>query len=138
PWARQTEYATLEPITRADCQELHARVFVPERMVVAVYGDFKSADMKQLLTARFGDWKKSGSAKPELPPTPKSVTPRLYFASKEDVTQSGVVVAQPGSRADDPDYAALQVLEQGLGGGFSSRMFSVIRTARGLAYATGA
>ena len=33
---------------------------------------------------------------------------------------------------------AVEVLEQGLGGGFSSRMFSYIRTARGLAYATGA
>jgi zinc protease len=32
----------------------------------------------------------------------------------------------------------MDVLEQGLGGGFSSRLFSVIRTQRGLAYAAGA
>jgi zinc protease len=138
PWARTPEYATIEPLAPADCRKLHASVFVPERMIVAIYGDFQTATMKQLLTAKFGDWKKSGSARPELPPTPKSVTPKLFFAPKEDVTQSGVIVSQPGSRADDPDYAALQVLEQGLGGGFSSRMFSYIRTARGLAYATGA
>lgn len=138
PWARIPEYATIEPITQADCQKLHGSVFVPERMVVAVYGDFQAAAMKKLLLAKFGDWKKSGNPKPVLPPTPTSVSPKLYFAPKEDVTQSGVIVSQPGSRADDPDYAAMQVLEQGLGGGFSSRMFSYIRTARGLAYATGA
>lgn len=138
PWARTPEYATVEPIARADCQKLHARMFVPEQMIVAVYGDFRSADMKKLLTAKLADWAKSGTAKPVLPPTPKSVEPKLMYAPKEDVTQSGVVVVQPGSRADDPDYASLQVLEQGLGGGFSSRMFSTIRTARGLAYATGA
>ena len=138
PWARVPEYATIEPIVQSDCKKLHASVFVPERMVVAVYGDFKAADMRKLLLAKFGDWKKSGNPKPVLPPTPKSVTPKLFFAPKDDVTQSGIIVSQPGSRADDPDYAAMQVLEQGLGGGFSSRMFSYIRTARGLAYATGA
>lgn len=138
PWARMAEYATVEPISAADCRTMHTQVFVPERMVIAVYGDFRAADMKKLLLARWGDWKRSGTPKPVLPPTPKSVTPRIVFAAKEDVTQSGVIVAQPGSRADDPDYAAMQVLEQGLGGGFSSRMFSYIRTARGLAYSTGA
>ncbi len=138
PWARSPEYATVEPISASDCRELHGKVFVPERMVVAVYGDFKSADMKKLLLARFGGWKRSGTAAPVLPPTPTKVTPRLVYAPKDDVTQTGIVVAQPGLRADDPDYAAMQVLEQGLGGGFSSRMFSRIRTQRGLAYGTGA
>lgn len=138
PWAVQPEYATVEPISREDCLALHARVFVPERMIVAIYGDFRSADMKKLLLARFGDWKKSGTPRPVMPPTPDSVEPKIWYAPKEDVTQSGIVVAQPGSRADDPDYAALQVLEQGLGGGFSSRMVMKIRTQRGLAYAAGA
>lgn len=138
PWAQQQEYATVEAITPADLEKLHDQVFVPERAVLAVYGDFKSADMKKLLTARFGDWSKSGTPAPVLPPVPTKVTPKLYYAPKTDVTQSGVVVAQMGSLARDPDYAAMQVLEQGLGGGFSSRMFQLIRTKRGLAYATGA
>lgn len=138
PWGMQPEYATIEPIGKDDCRALHAKVFVPERMIVAVYGDFRMAEMKKLLLAKFGDWKRSGTAAPALPPMPTSVTPKLYFAPKEDVTQSGIVVAQVGSRASDPDYASLQVLEQGLGGGFSSRMFSHIRTQRGLAYAAGA
>lgn len=138
PWSRQPEYATVEPIAAKDCRTLHAAVFAPERMVLAVYGDFKTADMKKLLLANWADWAKSGTPKPVLPPKPTTVSPKLFFAPKDDVTQSGVIMAQPGSLASDPDYAALQVLEQGLGGGFASRMFSYIRTARGLAYATGA
>ena len=138
PWAQQPEYATIEPISHEDCAKLHAKVFVPERMIVAIYGDFRSADMKKLMVAKFGDWKKSGTPKPVLPATPVAVEPKIFFAPKEDVTQSGIVLAQPGSRADDPDYAALQVLEMGLGGGFSSRMVQHIRTQCGLAYAAGA
>ncbi|MEO5987962.1 MAG: pitrilysin family protein [Candidatus Eisenbacteria bacterium] len=138
PWARQPEYATIEAIAPADLESLHEKVFVPERAVFAIYGDFKSADMKKLLTARFGDWTKSGTPTPVLPPVPTSVKPKLFYAPKLDVTQSGIIVAQIGSKANDPDYAAMQVLEQGLGGGFSSRMFNRIRTQRGLAYGTGA
>jgi zinc protease len=138
PWARLAEYATIEPITREDCAALHAKVFVPERAVLAVYGDFRSADMRRLLTAAFGDWKRSGTPAPALPPEPAPPASRLVFAPKEDVTQAGLVLAQPGHRADDPDYAAMQVFEQALGGGFASRLFNRIRTERGLAYAAGA
>lgn len=138
PWARQPEYATIEAISPADLEALHGKVFVPERAIFAVYGDFKSADMKKLLAAKFGDWTKSGTPKPTLPPVPKTVQSKLFYAPKLDVTQSGIIVAQMGSLASDPDYAAMQVLEQGLGGGFSSRMFNRIRTQRGLAYGTGA
>jgi zinc protease len=137
PYSRKPEYATVEAITAADCRKLHEAVFVPNRMILAVYGDFKSAAMKKLLTAAFGEWKKSTSATPIPGPTAPTPTPHLVFAAKEDVTQSGLVLAEPGSRADDPDYAAMQVFEQALGGGFQSRLFGRIRTQRGLAYAAG-
>ncbi|MFI5370453.1 MAG: M16 family metallopeptidase [Candidatus Eisenbacteria bacterium] len=137
PYARKPEYATVEAITRADCVKLHDAVFVPNRMIVAVYGDFKSAEMKKLLSASLGSWAKSATPAPVLGPDPKPQTARLVFAPKEDVTQSGLVLCEPGSRADDPDYAAMQVFEQALGGGFQSRLFSRIRTQRGLAYAAG-
>ena len=38
---------------------------------------------------------------------------------------------------DNPDYPAMALLNEILGGGFSSRLFNEIRTKRGLAYATG-
>lgn len=138
PWARTPEYVTVESITRDDCARLHGRVFVPERLVLAVYGDFRAADMKRLLKASFGDWKRSGTPAPALPPPPAAPAPRLVFAPKDDVTQTGIVLAQLGHRADDPDYAAMQVFEQALGGGFASRLVDRIRSQRGLAYTAGA
>lgn len=138
PYARTPEYATVEAITRADVAELHGRVFEPSRMVIAVYGDFKTADMKKLLAAKFGDWKGAGVALPPLPPPAADAKPRLVFAPKEDVTQSGIIVSHLGFRADDPDYPAMDVLQTALGGGFQSRLVNKIRTERGLAYATGA
>jgi zinc protease len=138
PFARKPEYATIEAIRREDCVKLHDQVYDPGRMVLAVYGDFRSADMKQLLTATLGDWKGAGGPAPELPPPPPPGKARLVFAPKEDVTQSGLVLTHPGFRADDPDYPAMDVYQTALGGGFQSRLVNRIRTERGLAYGTGA
>ena len=138
PFARKPEYATVEAIRREDCIKLHGQVYEPSRMVLAVYGDFKSADMKQLLAASLGDWKGAGGPAPVLPPPPVAGRARLLFAPKEDVTQSGLVLTHPGFRADDPDYPAMDVFQTALGGGFQSRLVNRIRTERGLAYGTGA
>jgi len=138
PYARVPEYATVEAVTRNDCVKLHAQCFAPNRTVVVVYGDFDRAAMKKLLAANFGDWKKDERALPAPPAVAERGAKRVMFAPKDDVTQSGIVLTHPGHRADNPDYADMQVLEQALGGGFQSRLFNKIRTIRGLAYATGA
>ena len=137
-WARQPEYATVEAVTAEDCAGLYRKAFEPSRMVLAVYGDFSSADMKKRLERELGAWKGNGGAAPALPPTPAETRARLVFAPKEDVTQSGIILSNPGFRADDPDYPAMDVLQTALGGGFQSRLVNRIRTERGLAYATGA
>ncbi|HTS72065.1 MAG TPA: insulinase family protein, partial [Terriglobia bacterium] len=42
-----------------------------------------------------------------------------------------------GTRRDNPDYYAIDVFNEFFGGGFSSRLFSNIRSKKGLAYAVG-
>ena len=137
PWARSAEHATVDAIGREDCRRLHARVFVPERMVIAVYGDFRAADMKRRLLAAFGGWKHSGTPAPVLPAAGAQGPRRLFFAPKDDVTQSELLVVGLGHRVDEPDHAAMDVVEQALGGGSQSRLNRHIRAQRGLAYSTG-
>jgi zinc protease len=138
PYGRQTEYATIEAITREDLIRFHEEFIQPDRMILSVYGDFETARIKPLLSKIFTSWAKS--TKP-LPPDPV-VSPKspsgVYLANKPDATNSIVVLGQVGIRIDDPDFPALAVLNQVIGGGFSSRLMNEIRTKRGLAYATGA
>jgi len=136
-WARYPEYATVEAVTRADCIALQRKIYDPSRMVVAVYGDFDANEMGRLLAAKLGDWKPSGVPLPPNPPVPTDAKPRVVFAPKDDATQSGIIVAHTGFRADDPDYPAMDVYATALGGGFQSRLVNRIRSQRGLAYATG-
>ena len=138
PEGRTTEYATVEAIQRDDLVKCHAQAFQPNRMFLTVYGDFKSADMKKLLATTLADWKGSGGIAPKIPEPVASTTKRLVFAPKDDVTQAGIVLAEPGFKMLEPDYPEMDILEQALGGGFQSRLFNIIRTQRGLAYAAGA
>jgi zinc protease len=43
-------------------------------------------------------------------------------------------MAHLGIETRNPDYFAVQVMNEVLGGGFSSRMFSNVRSKQGLAY----
>ncbi|MBK8229875.1 MAG: insulinase family protein [Candidatus Eisenbacteria bacterium] len=137
PYARTTEYATINAITRQDLVDFHAKYFHPDRVALTVYGDFQSAEMKKILAAAFGDWPRSTEPLPPPPEVKPSDVAGTYLVAKEDMTNSGVVLIQEGIRMDHPDYPALQVMNEVLGGGFSSRLFNEIRTKRGLAYATG-
>ena len=138
PYARNTEYATIAAIQQSDLAAFHKLSFVPNRMIFAVYGDFESAAMKQQIEAAFGSWARDDSPTPEMPPMPGLGEPRVVYAPKDDATNTGIVVGHVGFKADAPDAADMEVCQNALGGGFQSRLFNIIRTQRGLAYATGA
>ncbi|HEY2954210.1 MAG TPA: pitrilysin family protein [Candidatus Eisenbacteria bacterium] len=138
PYARIPEYATVEAITRADCVKMHRQCFVPNRTILVIYGDFEPEAISRLVASGFRDWKRDDAAPPALPAPPARGKARVVFAPKEDVTQSAVVLAQLGFKADSPDYADMEVLERALGSSWQSRLFNKVRTQRGLAYATGA
>ena len=138
PWTQTAEHATVDAVQPEDCRRLHAQVFVPERLVIAVYGDFDTQKMSGRLTRAFADWKRSGTPTPAIPPLPAHAQHKLFFAAKDDVTQSVLLLADLGHVVRDPDDAAMDVAVQALGGGGQSRLNRHIRTERGLAYSTGA
>src|SRR5262249_42568860 len=95
-----------------------------------------SATMEARLRKLFADWPKGPvTAAPEVPVTPPHAG--VYFVAKDDVNQSEIRMIAGGIRRDDPDYYAVEVMNQILSGGFASRLFSDLRTKAGLAYAVG-
>ncbi|HEV2720527.1 MAG TPA: pitrilysin family protein [Thermoanaerobaculia bacterium] len=137
PMARLSEYATIASITRDDLVAFHDRFVVPNNMIVAVAGDFDSASMERRLRDAFGSWPRGTPvAAPAIPV--HRAKPGVYFVEKDDVTQSAVLlISGQGTLFSDPDFAAVQVLNQIISGGFSGRLMNDIRSKRGLAYSVG-
>ena len=134
PYSRVSEYYTIKAVTRDDLVAWHHAHVHPNHIILGVVGDFDSKQMEAKLRAAFGSWPKG----PDMPKTaiefnhPK---PGIYFAAKDDVNQSAIFMVDLGITRDNPDYYAVEVMNQVLGGGFSSRLFSNVRSKKGLAYA---
>ncbi len=135
PYARDIEYATLDAIDRADVLAFHERYVTPNATLMAVSGDFDASEMAATLRSTFGQWKRGAAV--QAPPAPTFQSgPGLYFIPKDDVNQSTILIGHPGEiRLDSPDYPAVRVMNEVLGGGFASRLFQTVRTDLGLAYA---
>jgi zinc protease len=136
PYAREAEYATVAAVTRQDLIDWHKSHVSPNNIILGIVGDFNSAAMEAKLREAFGKWEKVPAAKsPEIQFEPAK--PGYYLISKSDVNQSNIRMVELGIRRDNPDYFATQVFNEAFGGGFSSRLFKNIRTAKGLAYGVG-
>jgi predicted Zn-dependent peptidase len=134
PLTRNTEYATIAAITRDDLVAWHKKYYQPNSILLGVVGDFKSSEMKQKLEAALGDWAAGPEFKAPEVPFRKEPAPGYYFIEKSDVNQANIVLGHLGIETKNPDYFAVQVMNEVLGGGFASRLFSNVRSKKGLAY----
>jgi zinc protease len=136
PYAREVEYATLADVKLSDLTAWHDRTVVPNNMIVAVSGDFNSAEMEQKLRRAFEPLA-AGATIPM--PTGDFHDPKsgVYFVNKPDVNQSNVYIVGLGTERNNPDYYALSVMNEIFSGGFGSRLFQSVRTRLGLAYSVG-
>lgn len=136
PYARQTEYATVAAVTRDDLVAWHKATVHPNNVVLGVTGDFDSRTMEAALRKALASWPR-GPAAPRAPEAVPAAKPGVYFVQKDDVTQSQIRMVHGGIRRDNPDYFAVEVMNEVFGGGFSARLFSSIRSKKGLAYSVG-
>jgi zinc protease len=135
PYTRQPELATIGAVTLDDLNAWHDRT-IGGKLIVAIGGDFDPVAMEAKLRKAFD------SLPPAKPTPPRhdvfaGPTPRVSFINKEDVNQSNVEIVGLGTDRHNPDVPKLALMNDILGGGFSSRLIQKVRTELGLAYAVG-
>ncbi len=138
PYARVPEYATIDSITRDDLVAFHKKYYQPQNVMLGAWGDFKSDDMRARIEKAFGSWPRGDTPTPAVPEVDAAGGARragFYAINKDDMSQSWVIMGMIGGKRNDPDYYPLEVMNDILGGGFSSRLFSNVRSDQGLAYA---
>jgi len=97
--------------------------------------DYRSAKAKASVEKALAAWTKAGD-KPsfDYPKLPELQTAKIYLVDKPGSAQSVVNIGLPGPPRNTPDYFALQVLNQILGGQFQSRLNANIREQKGYSY----
>ena len=137
-WAcRYTTAASVNAITAEDLRAYHHRWIHPGSFVVAVSGDFERGAMIAQLEELFGNWPFQGEKPPAIPTNIVMAAPGIYIVNK-DVNQGRVGVLLPGVLRSNPDFLAIEVMNDILGGGgFTSRIMNRVRSDEGLAYGAG-
>jgi zinc protease len=137
------EDGTLEAvrgITPEDLRAFHARYYRPSISILAVVGDIAATTAFEQAEKYFGTWVES--QKPPsaaLPSSPVSrqgepSAPQVVAIDKPDAVQTEIRIGNQGAPRASPDYYALSVANQILGGPASNRLFRALRTRQGLTY----
>ena len=134
PYARTTEYETIGNISRDDMITFHKKYFHPNTMIMGVIGDFNTDEMVENIEEALGTWQKTTVDIPPKPTIQYEFKPGVFLVDKKDAVQTNLILGHIGGTRDNPDYFAITVMNSILGGGFTSRLFSRVRTQEGLAY----
>lgn len=123
---------SVPPISLAQLRAFHAKAYAAGNVVIALVGDLSRSDA-EAIAAQISAALPKGPALAKIPqPTePQASIGHIEYPS----SQTSLLLAQLGIDRDDPDYAALSLGNQILGGGgFGTRLMSEVREKRGLTY----
>jgi len=134
---RRSTATSVESISANDMRALLAQVLVQGNLVLAISGDIDSKNMAKQLKPYLAKFPK-GKRQAEPPRDWRSDAPGLYGVQKDGVNQTRVSLGYLGLEKGSPDQAAVDVMNDVLGGGgFTSRITSRVRSDEGLAYSAG-
>ncbi|MHB8769707.1 MAG: M16 family metallopeptidase [Syntrophales bacterium] len=136
PRGRLASQASIARIQRDDLLRFHSACYHPERIMITVSGDIAREDAEAIIRRYFGAW----TAPPGIVAEPGIPLPQrggMYVLQKE-IPQSVVIFGWLAPSKTDKRFFPFELIDFTIGGGgFGSRIFQEIRTARGLAYSAG-
>ncbi|MGH9723803.1 MAG: M16 family metallopeptidase, partial [Candidatus Acidiferrales bacterium] len=125
---------SIAKVTVADLKQFHDQHYVPSNAIFGATGDFQTAEMRAQIEKYFGAW--SGAPDPAfaLPAEPAPQPAKITLVDRPGSVQTFIVAGDRGIRRTDPEYYALEVMNQILGGGPQARLFLDLREVHGYTY----
>lgn len=136
PYARPTggDEKSLAAITRADVENFYKTHYAPSNTILAVVGDFSTAEMERMLTERFGAWPAKTAPAVKLTDAPSVTGKKLLLVDKPDSTQTFFYIGNVGVPRTVEERAFIEVVNTLFGGRFTSMLNSELRIKSGLTY----
>jgi zinc protease len=125
---------SLVRIRREGIVKFHEANYAPGNTILAVAGDFSTAEMKKTIEAAFGGWSGRSAAPAAVAASPAVKGRRLLLVDKPDSTQTFFAIGNVGVARTDPDRVAIRVVNTIFGGRFTSMLNEELRVKSGLTY----
>lgn len=120
-------------ISRDDMLGFWEHGYVPGNSALAIAGDITEEQARSIAEKYFGTWKGS-AAIPKPPSADRALRRTVYIVNKESAPQTSLRIAGIGLARSNPDFAASEIMNNGLGGIFSSRLNMNLREKHGYTY----
>ena len=125
--------AATKAATRDDLVQMWKQGYQPGNSALVLSGDLTAAEARALAEEYFGKW--TGSAGRYQPPAVDNKVSRgVYIVDKPGAAQTFVLVGTPGVPRTTEDYVPLEVMNNILGGLYSSRINVNLREDHGYTY----
>jgi zinc protease len=125
--------ASNRALMRDDFEAFWRQHFVPSNAALVVSGQITTAELRPLVEKAFGDWARGTPSAPALG-SATTTAARLVLVDKPGAPQTQLRVAAVGVARSTPDYEAIEVMNEALGGLFSSRINMNLRERHGYTY----
>lgn len=128
---------TINQVELSDLQNLFERFITPENSAIIFAGSTPEEEAKQLLEATFGKWqgakknKAPTSINIETKPQEKS---RIFILDRPQAVQTNLIAGTLLPHAEEGQTIAWEVINNVLGGDFSSRLNMMLREKKGWSY----
>jgi zinc protease len=125
---------SLTKIHRDVIVKFYESYYAPGNIILAVAGDFQTADMKKKLEEVFGQWSSKPVTPVKIPALPPVKGKKLLLVDKPDATQTYFAIGNVATAAGDPDRVAIRLVNTVFGGRFTSLLNEALRVESGLTY----
>ncbi|HKQ77320.1 MAG TPA: pitrilysin family protein [Blastocatellia bacterium] len=126
--------AQIQGLTPDLLKQFHAAHYRPNNAIFAIVGDVKPAEIVAKLEKTFGTWQRGDVPQLDLPKVNEPGPSKIYLIDRPGSEQTNLILGNLAIERSDPDYYALDVMNQVLGGGASARLFLNLREDKGYTY----
>ncbi len=126
--------AALQRYAGADLAAFHERTARPVGAACVLAGDLDPDQLAGELDRRLSGWTGASPARPAILAPERPRGKRIVVLDRPGAAQAVVRLGCVGISRDDPDFDRMVILNQILGGQFTSRLNATLREERGLTY----
>lgn len=115
-------------------QRFHAALYKPNNAIFAIVGDVKPAEIVAKIEKTFGSWARGDVPQITIPKVSDTGPAKIYLVNRDSSVQTNLILGNLVIERTDPDYYAIDVMNQVIGGGASARLFLNLREDKGYTY----
>jgi zinc protease len=124
----------IQRLTPEMLRQFHGSYYRPNNAIFAIVGDVNPAEIVGRLENAFGSWQRGDVPQTTFPKVSDTGPAKISLIDRASSVQTNLILGNLTVERTDPDYYALDVMNQTVGGGASARLFLNLREDKGYTY----